>query len=142
MLRLSVPADFASLRTIATAIKLFVRKHHPERAERKEVHDLRLAVQEACTNIIEHSLHRRPDARLLVVIREIPGGLGVEIQDQGPPYNPRSPLARPPEPTELAEGGYGLFLINTLVDEIHYRSRDGVNRLLLIKRWLTKRKAS
>ena len=135
ILRLSVPAQFASLRTMSTALRLFARRQVPDKAGGEEVHELRLAAQEACTNTIEHSIKQNPTARLLITIFQIDGGLALEIQDEGPPFNPRSPLAGPPDPAALAEGGYGLFLINTLVDEIHYRSHDGLNTLTLVKRW-------
>jgi anti-sigma regulatory factor (Ser/Thr protein kinase) len=44
-------------------------------------------------------------------------------------------MAAPPSPESLAEGGYGLFLINSLVDVIRYESSGGWNTLTLIKHW-------
>lgn len=134
-MRLSVPAVFSSLRTLGMALRLYTQQCYSELAEGKEAHDLRLATQEACTNIIEHSVRENPSARIHFVMEDLCGGLSVQIQDQGPPFDPTNPLANPPSPHDLAEGGYGLFLINTLVDEIHYETYNDWNTLTLVKKW-------
>jgi anti-sigma regulatory factor (Ser/Thr protein kinase) len=135
IMRLSVPAVFSSLRTLGMALRLYTQQCYGEMADGKEAHDLRLATQEACTNIIEHSVRENPSARIHFVMEDLKGGLSVQVQDQGPPFDPTNPLANPPSPQDLSEGGYGLFLINTLVDEIHYETYNDWNTLTLIKKW-------
>ena len=55
----------------------------------------------------------------------------VTIESEGQPFDPRS--VPPPDvrlrPEDRREGGLGLYLVQTLVDEFHYDYRDGRNRL-------------
>ena len=135
VLRLSLPLELASVRVLGTALRLFGRQHFPHHVEGQELHDLRLAAQEAAANIIEHDVVRNPENRIQVMMQGAPDGISVQIQNAGPPFDPTKPDAAPPDPEELAEGGYGLFLINSLVDEIAYETVDDFNCLTLTKKW-------
>ncbi|MCR4407576.1 MAG: ATP-binding protein [Anaerolineae bacterium] len=98
----------------------------------KTVYSVQLAVQEAATNIVEHAYEGRPDGRVKFVLRAHGACLEIEISDQGKGFD----FDAVPLPTwsEMQEGGYGVFLIKSLVDDVSYRS-DPVtgNHLHLIK---------
>lgn len=87
----------------------------------ERVDDLKLAVSEACTNAIE--AHRRAgiDGPVTLRVVEGPERLEVQINDQGPGFEPDHLPAHPPvtDPERLNfERGLGIPLIRTLVDEV------------------------
>ncbi|MBD3334806.1 MAG: hypothetical protein GF355_04765 [Candidatus Eisenbacteria bacterium] len=134
-LRVSVPAVFGSLRTMDNALRIFTERRLPRWRDSQEFHDLRLALREAATNIVEHSLGGDPGARILFEIDAGGNELRLRLRDKGPPFDPAAQAARPPDPEELAEGGYGLFIIRSLVDDIAYDTDEEGNTLTLLKRW-------
>ncbi len=101
------------------------------------VGELVLAVDEAVSNIILHG--GAPDtASIEIRVAHGPDSIVVQIRDEGAPFDPRrhddrhldlSPLQRD------QPGGFGLCLLNRLVDRIDYRiAEDGCNELALVKR--------
>ena len=63
----------------------------------------------------------------------------LEISDVGQPFDPLRDAPAPDLTSSLQErpiGGLGLYLIKTMVDEIHYLWEDGRNHLTLITRIL------
>lgn len=79
----------------------------------ERVDDVRMCVSEAVTNAVQ--AHRRVEVTLPVIIRTTvnDGRFIVEIGDSGPGV---SPDARSPDRDELAEGGYGIPVMQSLSD--------------------------
>jgi serine/threonine-protein kinase RsbW len=102
-----------------------------------DVAKLELAVDEACTNVIEHAHHG--DATKDVVVRAIfdEKTLRLEVLDSGIGFDPtRIP---PADVTRLVHerksGGLGLTVMHTLMDEVSYEIVPGdQNRLRMVKR--------
>ena len=105
----------------------------------KELHDLRLAVQEAATNLIEHG--SIADALFRVRFERFDDDLWVHLVCRGNPYDPTLRRPTSPDPLDLAEGGYGLFLMHTLSDGLLYQS-DGEWNTLSLKKRLSARRAA
>jgi anti-sigma regulatory factor (Ser/Thr protein kinase) len=94
--------------------------------------DLSVAVTEVCTNIIRHGYRDRVSGDIDIQARKDGDIIRVTIVDTAPLFAPRD-LAIPASQA-LAEGGYGLFLIHTLVDEVAYEAMGGQgNRTTLVK---------
>ncbi len=103
-----------------------------------EVGKIQLAVDEACSNVIEHAYGH--DASKEVMIRVIVDDtlVRIEIVDTGRGFDPSTV-----EPKELEElvaqrksGGLGLRLIQTLMDEVHYDVVPGeTNQIRMTKRF-------
>src|SRR5262245_36221924 len=76
----------------------------------------RLAITEAATNILRHAYEGRYPAafELRVEVDEL--SVTVHLRDEGKPFQPGDVHA--PDPEALQEGGYGLFLIESLMDEV------------------------
>ena len=77
--------------------------------------DLRLAVTEACTNVVRHA-YREPGGRIEVVARPSADSFEVIVSDRGAGIGP-SPDAQGP--------GYGLGLISTLADRLEIDHAPG-----------------
>ncbi len=61
----------------------------------------------------------------------------IEVIDDGRPFDPLNDAADPALTSSLEErrvGGLGLYLVRSMVDELHYRREQGRNHLVLTKR--------
>ncbi len=91
-----------------------------------------LAASEAFTNIIRHAHRHCPEAFLQIQCWLNPGGIEVCFHDEGAPFD----LDSVPhlKPGELRIGGRGVYLMRTLMDELHCTPRpEGGNTLRMKK---------
>jgi serine/threonine-protein kinase RsbW len=94
--------------------------------------DLALAVTEVCTNIVRYG-YRDTVGAIEVQVAPQADAVHVTILDRAPLFRPDD-MSLPPA-TELAEGGYGLGLVRSVVDEVHVQAvAGGGNRTVLVKR--------
>jgi anti-sigma regulatory factor (Ser/Thr protein kinase) len=94
--------------------------------------DLALAVTEICTNIARYGYRDTAGAIEVQVARQA-DAVHVTILDRAPLFRPGD-MSLPPA-TALAEGGYGLGLVRSVVDEVHVLPvAGGGNRTVLVKR--------
>lgn len=129
---LRLRASLPSLRQLGLELHEFAQLTFGAlRGDDKAVHDLRLATQEAATNLIEHGAVQ--GGELQVRFERRADELVVQLICRGPVFDPSAEPARLPDPEELAEGGYGLFLIRALSDAVHYSVGAEENTLTLIK---------
>lgn len=103
----------------------------------REVSNTKLAVDEACTNIIKHAYSGRPGGGDITVVAEIESGrIKIHLKDRGKHFD--FSAVKDPDLDQYVEtgkkGGLGVFLINRLMDSVEYRSADGGNELILSKR--------
>lgn len=97
--------------------------------------DVRLAVEEVFTNIIEHGYpaHQGP---VVVKITPVVHGIRIEARDWAPPFDPTSTPVDGvgPDWENRSPGGLGLHLVRTIMDTVAYgRDAAGSNVLTLIK---------
>ncbi len=99
-------------------------------------HDLKLAVDEACTNIITHGYKDMNPGSVMLVLDLTPSSVKVEITDFGHAFEPAEPKAPDLEASleDPSIGGLGLYFIYQTMDEITYRSGEDGNVLTFIKR--------
>lgn len=101
----------------------------------KDQHQLTLAVEEVCANLIIHSHNCNAQDHIELVIKEAPGKLIFEIKDQGKAFN----LLDYESPDlkkvigEKRKGGLGIILVKKIMDEIEFESHKGINTCRLIK---------
>jgi serine/threonine-protein kinase RsbW len=92
---------------------------------------LRLAVEEAVANIINHG--RATTVTLQTTVAD--GMLTFIIDDDGQPFDPTNDsttdMSIPPD--ERPPGGLGILLIHQMTDEMSYQRIDGHNILTLKK---------
>lgn len=102
----------------------------------RDIYALELAVDEACSNIIEHAYggENRGDIELTCDLMD--GGMMITIRDRGRPFNPE--LVPDPDLAksldQLEPGGAGLFLMRKMMDEVRFDfTKDHGNVLTMIK---------
>lgn len=102
------------------------------------VYHCQLAVDEACTNIVEHGYHDPGENQVIDIICQADSHsrrFTIFILDDGPAFDP---LSLPdPDPTASLErrgsGGWGIHFIKKFMDEVSYTRQDHRNHLTLVK---------
>ena len=95
-----------------------------------------MAVDEACTNIIEHGYEGEDRGQIEAVCSAAPGVLRIELRDQARPFD----INKVPEPRlnvpleESTVGGLGVHFIKKMMDEVTFSREIGTNRLVMVKR--------
>ena len=98
----------------------------------EEIEDIKIAISEACTNAIQHAYNKDEGGEVIIGFAVYPDKLEMMVADNGKSFNfeqTRSELGPYSESStidQLAEGGLGLFLIETLMDEVRVLNHSGV----------------
>lgn len=100
---------------------------------------VQLAVDEACSNIIDHAYGGEGYGDIECTCRVTDDGLTVVLRDQGrpfdPSYVPQPNLSPSLEDEDCTGGGLGLYFMHQLVDEVHFEfAPDSGNVLTMVKR--------
>lgn len=97
-----------------------------------DIEDLKIALSEACTNAVKHAYQHDQNGEIVIGFGMYNDRLEVMVADNGKsfdfqkmkeelgPYSPSVPIE------DLNEGGLGLFLIETLMDEVKIQINSGV----------------
>jgi len=128
-----VPARYDSIRTLAS---LMGRVAGSARLGEQETFACRLALDEACVNIIEHAYANRSSGEIEVMIQTGPGICTICLTDFGEPYDPQQ-VAQPRFGGSLEDaspGGLGLYLMRTMMDDVQYVVSPYGNSLIMVKR--------
>lgn len=134
IIRLELPSSFRYLKVITETIAAILStiEDIPERDQ--VVYGVQLAVHEACTNIVEHAYGEEvEEGRIYVTftVSESPRSLQIDLFDTGSPFEQSQVAA--PNLEVPQEGGYGLYLIDQLMDEVRYETKTDGNYLYLTK---------
>jgi anti-anti-sigma factor len=101
----------------------------------RETSNTKLAVDEACTNIIKHAYSASEQGQITVRVGISPGSLRITLRDRGETFDYAS--IQDPDLDEYVEtgrkGGLGIYLINRLMDGVEYKTTDAGNELVLSK---------
>jgi serine/threonine-protein kinase RsbW len=97
-----------------------------------DIEDLKIAVSEACTNAVQHAYKADKTGEVSVRFGVFEDRLEIIVADQGDsfdihdkqkglgPYSPEHTV------DQLSEGGLGLYLMETLMDEVRVQIDSGV----------------
>jgi serine/threonine-protein kinase RsbW len=100
------------------------------------VYAIQTAVDEACSNIIEHAYQGEDRGDIEVAISSDTNCLTIQLIDKGRPFDPTS-IREPDIQASLEERenhGLGLFFMQKLMDRIHFEfSEDTGNVLTMVK---------
>ena len=100
-----------------------------------EVEQLKMAVDEACTNVIEHAYKGETERPIDVAVIVKPDRFMVRIRDKGTSFDPS--VYRAPDLAHFARnrktGGFGVHIMRQLMDLVEYRTRGGTNECCMVK---------
>ena len=95
-----------------------------------------LAVDEACTNIIEHGYQGEDRGPIEIECDGSAGELVITISDRARPFDaeavPQPHLGDALEDVQV--GGLGLFFMRQVMDAVEFTREDDGNKLVLVKR--------
>ncbi len=131
---LTFPGQFDSLALISEFV---TRAAKAAGLDARAVYAVQTAVDEACSNIIEHAYGGEGRGTIECTCRINDDGLTVILRDHGRPFDPTSV----PEPhlhaslEDRDRGCLGLYFMRRLMDEIHFEfTPDSGNVLTMVKR--------
>ena len=130
-LQIALPAEIDSL----LAIRNFIEDACSQAGLDDETsYDIKLAVDEACMNIIEHGYAGLDPGSIVVSLQCGTRKLVVRISDFGHPFEPSEPPEPDPEAALAGKpGGIGLYFIYRSVDSVSYEASESGNTLTLVK---------
>jgi len=100
------------------------------------IDDIKVAVSEACTNIIRHS-HEHSDFSYDVIVEREDRSLVITVKDGGVGFETGDYIE--PVPGETRGSGMGIFIVRALMDEVDIHSEIGVGTNIRMKKYLQSR---
>ena len=131
--RLKVPGRFDRLEQISKFVEQAGREAG---LDDTAVCRCQLAVDEACTNIIEHAYQGEGHGDIDIRCQPDSGELIITIVDQGQPFDPAS-VPEPKLNTSLEDtqvGGLGIYFMRQVMDAVEFSYTEHGNKLVLVKR--------
>lgn len=134
---LDIPSDAAALCLVRGLVeKLGCRLE----LSREETHQLVLAVDEACANVIRHAYKDCPDGRIHLTFHVESHQLEILVRDFGCRADVET--LKPRQLEDVRPGGLGLHFMQSAMDRLSYESRPDGGTLLRMVKFRTKQKAS
>lgn len=102
--------------------------------DENKMFDVNVAVDEACTNIIQHA-YPAGEGPIDISCKKVGNKFVVMIKDYGKPFD----QTELPDPDvnlgaeDRKPGGLGVYLMRKLMDELYYEYKDGCEILTMIK---------
>jgi serine/threonine-protein kinase RsbW len=106
----------------------------------KQIYDVQMAVDEACSNVIEHGYGGKPTGQIEIECEKRGKDFVIIVRDYGKPFDPKK-VARPKTNAPLSErniGGLGLFFIYKLMDRVDFNFSSGRGNVLTMVKKIKK----
>jgi serine/threonine-protein kinase RsbW len=133
MRKMSFPGRYESLAEIAD----FVKEAATEAGlSNFDIYAVETAVDEACSNIIEHGYQGEGIGEIEISVDITDKGLTIILHDNGRPFDPEA-VPDPDLDASLEEReshGLGLYFMRELMDEVHFAfTTENGNTLTMVK---------
>jgi anti-sigma regulatory factor (Ser/Thr protein kinase) len=128
-IRLVLRNDLAELKRLAGWIEDW--SQHPVSPDLSFA--VQLCLEEAVANVMMHCAGSDDRVEIAIELERSGGTLVACIEDSGPPFDPTQVPPPPLTPSleEVNLGELGIHLMRSFASGVHYRRRDGRNRLTL-----------
>lgn len=129
---LTIPSSTSFLEDVREFIST-----HAEEAQFSDmtVEQLKMAVDEACTNVIEHAYAGQAEQPIEIAVSIKPDRFTIRIRDKGRTFDQQA--YREPDLIEYARtrksGGFGVHIMRKLMDEVVWKTTGGYNECLMVK---------
>ena len=135
MERITVPAKIESL----GEVNAFVGAQLADRkcTDEETLFQLRLAIEEIFVNIASYAYHPRDGvAEVCCEVLEDPLRVVIQFLDSGVPFDPLAQEDADTSEEGLIErdGGLGILLVKSMMDEVQYTYENGKNILTILKK--------
>ena len=129
LVAMTLPSEPARLRE---ARRWIARLAQESGLEPGSCHELAVAFGEIASNIHRHAYAGRCDGRVELRVGLETDRVVVTILHEGSKFD--SIRYVPPDLVRPAEGGYGIYLVTKLVDEVSFEESGASGRIVLVKR--------
>lgn len=123
---IEIPSEIKYIRKVSSEI---LDSLAPYGIDEKKVFDIKLCTEEAVRNAIVHGNGTSAKLRVKVDYRISENGIIIEVEDEGPGFNP----AAVPDPTlksnMMKESGRGVRLIIKLMDKVDFNEKGNKIRM-------------
>ncbi|WP_340105341.1 ATP-binding protein [Rhodohalobacter sp. 8-1] len=130
--RKTIPASTKNL----SEIRNFVAQHATSHGfEHQQIADIRLAVDEAITNIIKHAYNGEENHTIEIEVIFKDDRVCIELFDTGTTFNLRT-FPQPDIKEKIKQkkrGGMGVYLIHSLMDDVSYGREEDSNKMVMCK---------
>lgn len=101
----------------------------------EEIEDMKIAISEAVTNVVKHAYESKGKGDLTIGFGVYDKKIEIMVADKGESFNfnevknrigPMTVMSEMKPVTQMREGGFGLYLINALMDKVEIDNEDGV----------------
>ncbi len=127
-LRLAFPPNLESAREVAKAIRKFLAD---QGLSEKELFPLEMCMAEASSNAVEYAQGTSKALKPIAEVLVTPSQIELRVTDHTGGFALRE---RIPAPSPLTDRGRGLFLIQSVMDEVRYLRGTNENILVMRKR--------
>nr|MBN1230104.1 anti-sigma factor antagonist [Anaerolineae bacterium] len=104
-----------------------------------QTYHCQMAVDEACTNVIEHAYGGEGIGDITVICQIEPDRFVIQVLDSGDPFDPEAvpvPLVAD-DLDAVTPGGIGLHLMRQMMDDVRFEFSDAGNQLTMVKHILS-----
>lgn len=131
---LDLPSEAPVLSLVRAALRA-VADDKRVRLSPREVDEVQVVLQEACTNVIRHAHKGDASKRLVVEILMRDDALEFVVRDCGAPFQMKE--RKDDETGEIPEGGYGITIMRSWMDEVTLSHDGNGNVLRMVRRYKT-----
>jgi serine/threonine-protein kinase RsbW len=102
----------------------------------EDIEDLKIATSEACTNAVYHAYSGSNEGEITIGFGIFVNYLEITVSDNGKSFDVDEmkesigPYDRSTSIDKMSEGGLGLYLIETLMDDVQIKNDSGVSVLM------------
>lgn len=130
---LELPSEACMASVARAAVRALLQGAEDVRLDEREIDEVSLVVHEACTNVVRHAHLHDASKRFRVEVARRDGEVEIRVVDEGAPFQlDRGPRS---EPEELREGGYGIHIMRSWMDEVGVTHDGRGNVLRLVRRY-------
>lgn len=101
----------------------------------EEIEDMKVAVSEACNNVVVHAYEPDEAGALEVSFDPVPSGVFITVKDQGQSFDHEQKIEsisslHNKSLQEVKSGGLGLYLMQALMDKVEVKGENGTEVIL------------
>jgi serine/threonine-protein kinase RsbW len=122
--------DMSEIARVAALVESFAARHN---FPNSVVVALNVSLDEILNNIISYAYEDVGRHDIVISLKLRHGTIEVVVEDDGKPFDPLA-VSTPRPQSAAAIGGVGLHFVRSLMDQLEYVHRDGINRLRLVKK--------
>ena len=130
-IKLELPASLQYLNVAGAVIQAIIERMPGVSDQESVTYNLQLVLQELCTNIVLYAYKEDAQKTIKLLFRYSQDKFEVETFDVGLSFNPDA--VQQPDLDDVQVHGYGLFLIQELMDEVVYQPQSPGNHWRLVK---------